>query len=295
MALQFSTPLKNKLLDCLTGISPAATAPIMKFLNSSNSFLRFQTGTIPATIGTANSGSALNGSGSGTSLSNTLLQWVAPTAGVASLAASANISVSTSGTAGYFEIKQQNSGYLGDSSTGAILRGSVGVVGSGADMILSTTAFSSPTPIQVTNFAIGWPLTLGTVKISTSLANALINMLIDGTDIGWNSTGAMYEFYSGSAPASADTAPTGTLIAQHIGGGWLAASGGAAAMDPGYFSNLTIVATGNIGYCVLSSQADPNQRLYCSVGTSGADILLSKVNSVGLADSIQITASTLSF
>jgi hypothetical protein len=119
--------------------------------------------------------------------------------------------------------------------------------------------------------------------------------------------------YSGSRPASADLAETGTLLAEITNDGGAFTPGvqdgaglrfdgpvnGALSIKAGQnWKTNAILATGTIGYGVLYDNgrvlgADPNSvRTYFTVGMSGADMNLSRT-SVTAGEPFTLTGATL--
>lgn len=115
----------------------------MSQLNSdigANAQLIVYTGTMPANVGTAPSGTALvqfaaNAAGFG-----------AAAAGVLTAAAVANATATGTGTAGYFRINK------GDGT--AVVQGTCGATGSGADMILTNTSIANGQACEFTSLTV---------------------------------------------------------------------------------------------------------------------------------------------
>lgn len=84
--------------------------------------------------------------------------------------------------------------------------------------------------------------------------------------------------YSGTKPASADTAPTGTLLVQ-LDMSTQTVNGGVITM-PELMG--TAVATGTAGYAILSASGMPTgaSRIYLTVGTSSAELIMSSLSIV---------------
>jgi len=155
----------------------------------------------------------------------------------------------------------------------------VGIAASGAGMILSTVSLTNGVPFTVNNFSIQMPFSLSTVTLNTALANKLVAIDVNtAANIGLGYNGTL-KIYSGSAPATADLAETGTLLATFSMGtaGWGAASGGSAALAAPI--NATAAATGTAGYARLSSSTG-TYVMQGSVGVSGADFLLDSLSLV---------------
>ena len=105
------------------------------------------------------------------------------------------------------------------------------------------------------------------ISITAAVANSMAAAL--ATAIG---AGASIRIYSGTKPATPETAATGTLLATvTISGSFTASGGSITAADP---ASVTPAASGTAGYFrVLTSGS--TAILDGTVGTSGADMNLS--------------------
>lgn len=102
-----------------------------------------------------------------------------------------------------------------------------------------------------------------TVAAANSMGTAL------ATAIG---SGSLIRIYSGTKPATPETAATGTLLATvTVTGSFTSASGVLTAADP---ASVTPAASGTAGYFRLLTSA-ATAILDGTVGTSGADMNLS--------------------
>jgi hypothetical protein len=117
----------------------------------------------------------------------------------------------------------------------------------------------------------------GSLKLNSDVVNRLAAMVagIDGTAMEMGVNGAI-KIYSGSAPANADMAPTGTLLATILTGStspWSSSTGGTATL----LSNLSTnaAATGTAGYVRWEKGLFVIQG---SVGTSNADFILNSLS-----------------
>lgn len=105
------------------------------------------------------------------------------------------------------------------------------------------------------------------ISITAAAANSLATAL--ATAIGASAT---IKIYSGSKPATPETAVTGTLLATvTISGSFSASSGSITAADP---ASVTPAASGTAGYFRLATSGG-TAILDGTVGTSGADMNLS--------------------
>jgi len=92
------------------------------------------------------------------------------------------------------------------------------------------------------------------IRLSTTLKDALINAAITylaGT-AGSNGTASL-EIRTGSQPADADTAPTGTLLCTVGSFGWDAATDGEATLAGGDPPTGTAIATGTAGWASIKT------------------------------------------
>lgn len=130
MALQYSTGVRNAKLDAIE--TTIGTSAVMKI----------RTGTVPANVGTADSGSVL----ATLSLPS---DWMAAASSGSKAKAGTwqDSSADASGTAAHFRI------YASDGTT-AHIQGTVTASGGGGDMIVDNTSFASGQSFTVTAFTI---------------------------------------------------------------------------------------------------------------------------------------------
>jgi hypothetical protein len=113
--------------------------------------------------------------------------------------------------------------------------------------------------------------------MAIKLAVGLRNTIVDNMISNWGGTSAVLRLYTGTVPASADTAPTGTLLVEvTMTSGWNAAATGVATLVAGNTSIGVAVATGTAGYAALGDSAG-TFRVYGSIGTTGTDFIVSAV------------------
>lgn len=93
--------------------------------------------------------------------------------------------------------------------------------------------------------------------------------------------------YSGSVPASANDA-AGTALVSHTLAGFAAASSGSAVANA--IADATVGATGTASYARISNGT---QVIQLTVGTSGAEVILSKL-ALDSGDTSQVVSLTLS-
>ncbi|MBT9176367.1 MAG: hypothetical protein DDT20_00680 [Firmicutes bacterium] len=209
--------------------------------------------------------------------------WSAPSGGIAPFPSGRSTSATgTTGTIGYARLTG-SSVIVGDFTAG--------IVGSGADIILDSLSFSNGVARTITNFAFRLPLAAGTIRLSSALANALVANWVTGTftNIIFADAAASLSIFSGSAPATADDAPTGTLLwtTALSATTWAAVSGGACVLTANLTANA--VATGTAGYARIIRGSHVIQG---SVGTSAANFILSTLSLVS-ATSASVTEATL--
>lgn len=135
------------------------------------------------------------------------------------------------------------------------------------------------------------------------LSTGLRNSLLDGNSLKASLADAVIMIYTGAPPASANDAPTGTLLctvtaAASAGINLGTADSGTITKDSGEVWSGTNVATGTAGYFRYVSQADDTQassttemRMQGTCGTSGADLNMSSVALVTLAPQVIDAAS----
>jgi len=127
MAMQVSVAARNALLEDVATSLVTPTLRVMRILNASQSSPDTQTGTVLAEITLPSSPFAAASAGS-MSLTNT---WQ-------------DLSINTTGTAVAFRL-------VGANSPGYNVSGTVGVAGSGADMIVDTVSFIAGQSFVVTS------------------------------------------------------------------------------------------------------------------------------------------------
>ncbi len=133
MALQFSTTVRNGMLDAIeTGTGASA-------------ILRIRTGDPPATCATANSGTVL------ATLSLPSDWMAAASGGTKALSGTwQDTSADATGTAGHFRL------YASDGTT-CHMQGTVTATGGGGDMTVDNTSFASGQAFNVTGFTLTAP------------------------------------------------------------------------------------------------------------------------------------------
>ena len=129
MALQYSTTLRNAMLDAIT----TATG--------SGGFLRIYDGTIPSTVASSITGTLLAELTLGTPFA------ASASSGVLTLGSiTSDASANATGTATHFRVFQSN-------GTTAVFQGTVGQT-SGYDLVLNSTSVVSGVQVSITSFLI---------------------------------------------------------------------------------------------------------------------------------------------
>lgn len=279
MSAVMSVLQRNRMINIVTGfaqtnygLASTASSSIKVYTGAAPGIENVATGTLLATYPMYSS-----------TTSQSLL--TGPSGGVAMLLAAITMALATaSGTAGYARWV--------DSSGTAAVEGSVGVTASGADFILDSLSITINTPTTIQAASVKLPNTIGTVQLNSTLVDAILQMLVQNTGSapGLGASGSIY-VYTGSAPASVESAATGTLLAQFSTGtqGWSAAAAAVANL----VSTLSVapVATGTAGYVRWVKGA---YTIQCSVGTSGTDVIVDTTAFV-VAVTRNITDMSLTF
>lgn len=133
--------------------------------------------------------------------------------------------------------------------------------------------------------------------MSYQLSTGLRNHMMDTGSFKAALADGFIKIYSGPPPATADMAPTGTLLCIISDNGTgtgldleAAASSGTLDKEPTQVWKGTNVATGTAGYFRYAENTDDNsvsttkKRLQGTIGTSGADLNLTSVNLTSGAD-----------
>ncbi len=283
------TNFKNKTLGMLTGVDVSPTP--LGFVNFYNGAQPADPSAAPAgaavfvTISQANNvNTKMGAAGGGITQLNTSVPPTTPS-GAAGVAAITFARINTTGQVPVVDCTVTLSGGGG----GAILDSLTSVAGVG------------PT---LTALGFKMPSSLGTVLLSASLANRLADLWGGGSattiNMG-NTTGgsSSLSIYSGAAPATADAAASGTLLATFNMTGtnlWAAAVGGAAALNG---AGPTVTASGGAGTAGGYFRFVKNQGLFVftmqgTVGTVGTDLILNNNTFTSGVSSHQITDATIS-
>jgi hypothetical protein len=190
---------------------------------------------------------------------------------------------SPSGTLTFIKLWNQNFGF-------GAFDCAVGVAGSGQEAILNSlvaNSGSSGLTLENLDFRL---MPSGDMKANEALLNAMLNTLASsGAAPNMGGSGTI-KVYSGSAPSSAEDAPTGTELISFATttSSWNAASGRSAALASAL--NATAGATATAGYARWTKGSYTIQG---SIGTSGTTFLIDDVNIVN-GNSFNLTGATIS-
>lgn len=106
-------------------------------------------------------------------------------------------------------------------------------------------------------------------ELSTVFRNNVVGLIQDNF--------SYMRVYSGAIPANGDASPSGTLLVSWTGTiTWGTPSAGSVALTSTPITSDTAVATGTAGYAELWDGG--TDVIYCTVGTTGADINLSSLS-----------------
>lgn len=126
-----------------------------------------------------------------------------------------------------------------------------------------------------------------TLKIADLMRDSMVDQLVAilGND-------ALCKIYTGTQPADADTAATGTLLVTIVVDGiWDASTVGVAPCGPS--TSVNAVATGVPGYARVSNNLGANW-FDCSVGLSGTDIIIN-ASPLTAGQGVQILSMSVGF
>lgn len=276
MATYLSAACKGYLLDSLTGraatnLNYTAPAYITPYAGAQQTDPTVTlTGTLP--LGTGVLGFNLGTMG-------------APSVGVSSIAspktASATATVASIAFARIY-------GALGV----GIMDTTASLTGGGGGVILNTLSTTVGVNFTLSAFSFKMPQINGTVMLNIALVNAIASaMCITSAAVGL-CTSSVTNVYSGTPPASADVAATGTLLVSFTNGAtspWAVASGPSSALTAPLASSAA-AATGTATYARI---VKGTYVLQGTVGTSAADFILDTV-AITSGNTINLTEATLS-
>ena len=277
---------KNVTINWLTGIN--ATATPIGYVNPYNGVQPADPSVVPAgtaefaTISAApNLSAKLSSAGGGISQ---LASSVPPTtpASAASIAAITFARLFTTGQVAIIDV---------DAST----------TGGGGAIILDSLSSSAGVGNIVKAFSFKIPFSLGTLSLSASLANRLIDLWCGGSTVvpqmGINTNGVCaLQLYTGAAPATADAPATGTLLASISIGAtniYAAASGGAAALAS--TPSALASGTGTAGYArLVKTYGGITFTIQGSIGTAATDFVVDTITLTSGVTTVTLTQATIS-
>lgn len=214
--------------------------------------------------------------------------------GVCGLNAPVTITPTSSGSIGSVRV-------IGSSGTGisdqvrTLLSGSVGIAGSGHPFILSTTTASNGVALTLTNATVQFPLSISaTLKMNASLADAWMEWFrVPASAQPAMANSGTISVYSGTAPATADTALSGNTLLCTFSPttSWWAVASQVATMGSSHASS-TPVGTGTATFFRWTKGA---YTLQGSVGTAGADFVLSSTAITSGGATVNLTEATINF
>lgn len=283
------TNFKNKTLDLLTGIS-TATTPI--------GFVNFYNGAQPADPSVAPAGAAVFATISQAPNLNTKIG--AAGQGIAQL----GVSVGATTPGGAAGVAGLTFCRIFNTSSAPLIDTTVSTSGGGGGLIVDSLTSVAGVGPTVTAYGIKMPMSLGTILLSSSIANRLADIWGGGSNISINmgnitNGSSTLSIYSGAAPATADESPTGTLLAQFNMTStnlWVAAVGSAAALNG---AGPTVTASGGAATTGGYFRFVKNSNLFTftiqgSVGTAATDLILNNNTFTSGVSSHQIADFTIS-
>ncbi|MCK2219709.1 hypothetical protein MF672_038830 [Actinomadura sp. ATCC 31491] len=129
-------------------------------------------------------------------------------------------------------------------------------------------------------------------RIPDAVRNAAADAVVDRIDTGSTNAQGRLRIYTGTQPASANTAPSGTLLAEvSLANPAFSASSAGVATLLGTPLSTTGVAAGTAGWFRIVDR-DANTVLDGSAGTSGTELILN-TTTISIGATVQITAGTI--
>lgn len=265
------TNFRNKVVNVVTGNTSTNSATL-------KNITEIWSGTQPSDPSVTPSGSLLASVTVGTGA------WSSPSAGISVLSNPLAGTGSATGTASFARVK--------DTAGGACIDVTCGVAGSGAGCTLDTLSITNGGAFQITNMSMKMPDTLGTMKLNMELRNKLVDIWCVTAGAPQMGVSGTVSSYTGSAPASADDAASGTKLVDLPTGGstpWSAAVGGSAALGSNLSANA--VASGTAGY---SRWTKGLYAMQGSVGTSATDFILDSLT-ITNGNPVTLTEANVTF
>lgn len=274
MATTFAATFKNKTIDSLTG---RATTTLL-------GYAQFYNGAQPAAPSDAPAGSPVFSSYSVSVPFSTFMSQ--PAGGISALSQSRSASATSA-------VSSITFGRLFDTSGTAQIDVVASTTGGGGGIIVPTLTSSAGIAYQVDQLSLKLPSSLGTVYLNNNLRDALVSAwCVTAANVAAGAS-AVINVYSGSVPADANAAATGTLLVSFTtaaaGASWNTASGGSAAL----VSNLAAVAgAGSATTATYARMVKGSYVLQGTVGTSGTDFVMDSVT-ITSGNTYNITNATI--
>lgn len=131
------------------------------------------------------------------------------------------------------------------------------------------------------------------IRFTTSVRNSMLDDFVTSLDGG---TAGVIQIYSGTQPATADTALSGNILLASLT--YSSTSYGAAAAGVITANAITddssADSTGTATFARIATQSAGTDIFDCDVGTSGTTIILNTVSIVS-GGTVSLTASTITF
>jgi hypothetical protein len=186
--------------------------------------------------------------------------------------------------------KAQLNNSVGDAATNLL----AGVTSGTQDCVVDVAVVTAGNTINFADMRFYAKPTLSTVAISTTLRTRILEYLLKKNTVVFSGTGTI-KVYTGSAPASADTAATGTELVSFATSttSWNAASSSSSALA----STLSASASnsGTAGYARFSWTDGSNTYvIQGSIGTAATDFIINTVTIVATT-SYNLTAATMGY
>lgn len=203
------------------------------------------------------------------------------------------LSVPISTTAANTIAGTQTTARIFDESGLAVIDTPMTLAGGGGGVIVPTLTSSTGVAFVFTGFSFKLPGTRGTLMMNDALRDIIVRVCtVAAANIGFCSSAAI-KIYSGSPPANANMAATGTLLATFTtaatGNSWNNTSAGSSSL----VANLSVAAaaTGAAGYARIEKGT---YVLQGSVGTTGTDFVLDSTSlTIGVTTLITNATITL--
>lgn len=275
MATTFTAAWKNSVINSILGVSATSITATFPY------YIGAYSGAQASDPLTAPAGTFVH---TGTSAVQVGTFMAAPSGGVSELSTPRSANALATLTAAFARIYTSNGT--------AIMDTGVSLVGGGGGVIVPTLSATNGLPFTVDDFSVKLPNANGTLMLNDALRDAIVSAVcVTAANIAACSSAAI-KIYSGSAPANANMAATGTLLATFstaaAGASWSAPVGGAAALASAIAAVAS--ATGTAGYARLEKGAYVIQG---SVGTTGTDFVIDNT-SITSGGTFNLTNATIS-